>query len=71
MAVTPNLHGMDLRVGDSVWLKSGGPEMTVIGQADTDVRCGFFTKDGDATWTDMLIVYLPRAALDTEKQERL
>jgi uncharacterized protein YodC (DUF2158 family) len=59
--------GTDLRKGDVVFLKSGGPPMTVVGQVDEDIRCQWFIKDGDDFY-EIQGASFPRAALDTQKE---
>lgn len=57
------IAGTDLRIGDQVELLSGGPTMTVVGQADNEIRCAFFLRDSDGTFGDLGYAAFPRGAI--------
>lgn len=57
------IAGTELRIGDLVRLKSGGPEMAVAGSLDNDIRVLWFDKTGD-DYGELCSANFPRGTLD-------
>lgn len=55
----------ELKVGDTVVLKSGGPIMTVVEvSASGDIKCAFFWKNTQSgEWVSELTKHLPAEAV--------
>lgn len=64
MPRSDGICGTDLKIGDVVQLKSGGPAMTVVGDVDgRELRCAYFLHDGEGCHDEFNVILLPREAL--------
>ena len=54
----------ELKVGDIVKLKSGGPEMTVVNVSGDKVECVWFNVDDEDYWRGPINTTLPAVVLE-------